>query len=108
MDNRTLKIKIEKAASVYIKATGCKSKGDDRYEAYVSAYHYTDGVCAAKKAFKSTSSWLASERAYAVRDALVRMADALNVIITDDERNAVERAESANNTARMNLYHNTD
>ena len=103
MDNTSFKRKIEKAAGVYLKATGYKSEGDDRYEAYVFAYFVTDGLCAQKE-FKSTYSWLATERGYAIRNALIQMADKLNVTITDDERTAVVRAEEANNTARMNLY----
>ena len=106
MNNRNLISKIEKAAGVYIGAKGFKTTGDDRYEAYVSAYFVNDGLCAQKE-FKNTFAWQASERAYAVREALVRMADALNVTITDDERTAVERAEEATNTARMNLYCDT-
>ena len=106
MNNTSLKSKIEKAAGVYIRATGHKMGGDDRYEAYVSAYAIIDGV-PAKREFKNTFAWCADERAYAVRNALIQMADELNVTITDDERNAVERAEEATNTARMNLYCDT-
>ena len=106
MDNTSFKRKIEKAASVYISASGNKMLGDTRYEAYVDAYQIIEGV-QSKKSTASTFSWCADERAYAVRNALIQMADKLNVTITDDERTAVERAEEANNTARMNLYCDT-
>jgi len=106
MNNTSLKRKIEKAAGVYIKATGNKMGGDDRYEAYADAYAIIDGI-PANKSNTNTFAWCASERGYAVRNALVQMADKLNVTITDDERTAVERAEDATNTARMNLYCDT-
>ena len=106
MNNRNLISKIEKAASVYIKASGNKMLGDTRYEAYVDAYQIIEGV-QSKKPIASTFSWCADERAYAVRNALIQMADELNVTITDDDRTAVERAEEATNTARMNLYCDT-
>ena len=103
MDNRKLIRKIEKAAGVIIKASGNKSLHDTRYEAYVSAYQIVDGI-RAKRSWKDTSSYMEEERGYAVRIALIKMADKLNVIITDEERTAVERAESANWQARMDLY----
>ena len=106
MNNRNLISKIEKAAGVYIKAKGFKTTGDGRYEAYVSAYAIIDGV-RANKEFKNTFAWQARERSYAVHDALVRMADELNVTISDGARTAVVRAEEATNTARMNLYCDT-
>ena len=106
MDNTSFKRRIEKAAGVYIKASGNKMLGDTRYEAYVDAYQIIEGV-QSKKPIASTFSWCADERAYAVRNALIQMADELNVTITDDERTAVERAEEATNTARMNLYCDT-
>ena len=106
MNNTSLKSKIEKAAGVYITAKSYKLRGETDYEGYVDAYAIIDGV-QANKPMASTMSWKASERGYAVREALVQMADKLNVIITDDERTAVERAEEATNTARMNLYCDT-
>ena len=106
MNNTSLKSKIEKAAGVYITAKSYKMRGETTYEGYVDAYAIIDGV-QANKPKASTMSWQASERGYAVREALVQMADKLNVTITDDERTAVERAEDATNTARMNLYCDT-
>ena len=106
MNNRSLIRKIEKAASVYIKASGNKMLGDTRYEAYVDAYGMIDGV-QSRVPKETRYSWCADERGYAVRNALIQIADALNVTITDDERNAVERAETANNEARMYLYTDT-
>jgi len=106
MNSTSLKRKIQTAASVYIDASSNKMRGDDRYEAYVSAYAIVDGV-QSKKSSATTFAWCASEAGYAVRNALIQMADELKVTITDDERNAVERAEEATNTARMNLYCDT-
>ena len=103
MNNTSLKNKIEKAAGVYLKTSEHKMMQDTRYEATVSAYQIIEGV-KSQKSFAGTFSWLASERAYAVRSALIQMADKLNVTITDDERNAVARVVEANNTARMDLY----
>ena len=106
MNNTSLKSKIEKAAGVYITAKSYKLRGETDYEGYVAAYAIIDGVQASKSK-ASTMSWQASERGYAVREALIQMADELKVTITDDERTAVERAEDAANTARMNLYCDT-
>ncbi len=103
MNNRNLIRKIEKAAGVYINYSTNKTAHDTRYEAYVSAYQIVDGI-RAKRSTKDTFSWMAEERGYAVRNALIKMADELNVIITDEERTAVERAESASWDARMDLY----
>ena len=104
MDNRALKAKIERVAIVMLKTTSHKC---DSFEGYVTAYatdcetfkvkgkHYFRGT-----PVKETSAFGGRTAAQAVRKALLRMADALGVAVTDDDANAVERANQADFDAR--------
>ncbi len=102
MNNQPLKNKIEKAANVKLQVRSCKSIGDDRFEAYVSAFDLVDGE-RAQKAKAHASIYFADERGYAIRYALIRIADKLGTTITEEERTAVERATDANWKSRMGL-----